>query len=283
MKTKIDLTNKYIIWLIAAFCCLLWGSAFPAIRYGYTVLDISNTDTFSIILFAGIRFFGAGVLTLIIFSLISKKPLLPAKQDLPHIGVLSVFQTILQYLFFYLGLAFTTGSRASIVNSTSVFFALLIAALLFAWEKYAGDTDGLTVMQMIYRFGGEDMKTGMIYLILIFLGLVLLFALGAGFHSGDRHAFVLEEKGLLKGKRLKVLLCRICSVVFLLPLIIAFIVVAIRYAPLLDNVSGVVSGDVAKPNTRVTLIILGIGGVLTLPLLPLRSMVTAAYVRGLRG
>ena len=135
MKTKIDLTNKYIIWLIAAFCCLLWGSAFPAIRYGYTVLDISNTDTFSIILFAGIRFFGAGVLTLIIFSLISKKPLLPEKQDLPHIGVLSVFQTILQYLCFYLGLAFTTGSRASIVNSTSVFFALLIAALLFKQEK----------------------------------------------------------------------------------------------------------------------------------------------------
>ena len=159
----------------------------------------------------------------------------------------------------------------------------LIAALIFAWDKYSGDTDGLTVMNMIYEFGGQDMKTGVIYLLLIFAGLLILAALGAGFHSGDRHAFVLEEKGLLKGKRLKVLLCRICSVVFLLPLIIAFIVVAVRYAPLLDNVSGVVSGDVAKPNTRMTLIILGIGGVLTLPLLPLRSMVTAAYVRGLRG
>lgn len=135
MKTKIDLTNKYVIWLVAAFCCLLWGSAFPAIRYGYGALGIANTDTFSIILFAGIRFFGAGVLTLIIFSAIGGKPLLPKKQDLPKIGVLSVFQTILQYLFFYLGLAFTSGSRASIVNSTSVFFALLIAALLFKQEK----------------------------------------------------------------------------------------------------------------------------------------------------
>ena len=155
----------------------------------------------------------------------------------------------------------------------------LIAALVFAWEKYSGDTDGLTVMNMIYEFGGNDMKTGVIYLLLILAGLLVLAALGAGFHSGDRHAFVLDRKGLLKGKRPKVLLCRICSMVFLLPLIAAFIAVAVRYAPLLNDVSGVVSGDVPRPDARVTLIILGIGGVLTLPLLPLRSMVTAAYVR----
>ena len=135
MKTEKLIKNNCIIWLVAAFCCLLWGSAFPAIRAGYAALDIGGGDTFSIILFAGVRFFGAGVLTLIIFSAIGKKPLLPKKQDLPKIGVLSVFQTILQYLFFYLGLAFTTGSRASIVNATSVFFALLISALLFKQEK----------------------------------------------------------------------------------------------------------------------------------------------------
>ena len=158
----------------------------------------------------------------------------------------------------------------------------LIGALIFAWDKYSGDTDGLTVMNMIYEFGGQDMKTGVIRLLLILAGLLILAALGAGFHSGDRHAFVLEDKEVLKGKRLKVLLCRICSVGFLLPLIIAGVAAAMRYVPLLDNVSGVVSGDVAKPDTKVTLIILGIGGVLTLPLLPIRSMVTAAYVRGLR-
>ena len=159
--------------------------------------------------------------------------------------------------------------------------APLIAAVLYAWEKYAGDTDGLTVMQMIYRFGGEDMKTGVIYLILIFLGLVLLAALGAGFHSGDRHAWVLNRKGLLKGRRPKILLCRICSLVFLLPLLVAFGIAAARYVPLLNNVNGVMSGEVAMPATRITLLILGVGGILTLPMVPLRSLVTAAYVRGL--
>ncbi len=132
---KSTLTKPHIIWLVAAFCCLLWGSAFPAIRAGYSALSIESTDTFSIILFAGIRFFGAGLLTLIIFSLVQKQPLIPKKNEFRKIGVLSLFQTILQYFFFYMGLAFTTGSRASVVNATSVFFAILIAALIFKQEK----------------------------------------------------------------------------------------------------------------------------------------------------
>ena len=159
----------------------------------------------------------------------------------------------------------------------------LAAALLYAWDKYSGDTDGITVMNMIYDFGGQDMKTGVIYLLLILLGLVVLAALGAGFYSGDRHAFALGGKGLLKGKRMKVLLCRICSLVFLAPLLIAAAAAALRYAPLLNNVSGLLSGDAERPSTRTTLIILGAGAALTLPLLPLRSMVTAAYVNGLQG
>ena len=154
--------------------------------------------------------------------------------------------------------------------------APLTAALVYAWDKYAGDTDGLTVMQMIYDFGGQDMKTGVIYLLLVFA------ALGLGFHSGDRHAWVLGGKRLLRGKRPKALLCRICSLVCLLPLVIAFVIAGMRYAPLLNDVSGVMSGDAVLPSTGPSLVILGIGGLLTLPLVPLRSMITAAFVEGLR-
>ena len=49
-----------------------------------------------------------------------------------------------------------------------------------------------------------------------------------------------------------------------------------------DYISGVMSGDVPRPSLQETGIILGIGAALTLPMLPLRSMVTAAYVSGLR-
>ena len=29
-----------VICLLAAFCCLLWGSAFPAVKIGYGLLSI---------------------------------------------------------------------------------------------------------------------------------------------------------------------------------------------------------------------------------------------------
>ena len=69
---------------------------------------------------------------------------------------------------------------------------------------------------------------------------------------------------------------------YIFPVFIAAGIVISRYIPLLNDVSGVVAGDVPRPSDRETLIILGIGAALTLPLLPLRSMVTAAYVNGLR-
>ena len=110
----------------------------------------------------------------------------------------------------------------------------------------------------------------------------LLFFLGLGFHSGDRHAEVIGQEKLLKGSRLKVLLCRICSAVWLAPLLTAFVIAAFRYVPLLNDVSGVMSGDVSIPSTKTSLIIVGIGAALTAPLVPLRSLVTAAFVNGMK-
>lgn len=134
MKEKF-LTKTPFVWLIAGFCCLLWGSAFPAIKIGYRLFNISSNDTASIILFAGTRFFLAGILTLIIFSFVERRILLPKKESIPKITVLALFQTILQYLFFYLGLAHTTGERASVIQGTNVFMALLISGLIFKMEK----------------------------------------------------------------------------------------------------------------------------------------------------
>ncbi len=167
------LTKPHIVWLLAALCCLLWGSAFPAIRAGYAALNIASGDTASIILFAGVRFFGAGVLTVLLFSALQRKFLRPSRAEVPKIAVLSVFQTVLQYLFFYLGLAFTSGSRASVVNSTSVFFAILLAALLFRQEKLSvakllgcalGFAGVVLVSLDAFRSGGSLVGEGFILL-----------------------------------------------------------------------------------------------------------------------
>jgi drug/metabolite transporter (DMT)-like permease len=129
------LSKTPVMWLVAVVCCLLWGSAFPAIKIGYQLFNIQSSDTATIILFAGIRFALAGILTLIIFSFANKSLLVPTKKAVPKILNLSLFQTILQYLFFYLGLAHTTGVKASVVNSVSVFVALFVSSLVFKLEK----------------------------------------------------------------------------------------------------------------------------------------------------
>ena len=50
--------------------------------------------------------------------------------------MLSLFQTVIQYLFFYLGLAHTTGVRASVIDGLNVFFVLLISAFIFKQERF---------------------------------------------------------------------------------------------------------------------------------------------------
>ncbi len=44
-------------------------------------------------------------------------------------------QTIAQYVFFYIGLAHTTGVKASIVEGVNVFVAIIVASLIFRQEK----------------------------------------------------------------------------------------------------------------------------------------------------
>lgn len=132
---KKNIQNPFVVCVIACFCCLLWGSAFPIIKIGYNLLSVESNDYMSQILFAGVRFFVAGVFTIIIGSIINKSPVRVSKKGMYKIPVLALFQTVLQYLFFYIGLAKTTGTKSSVLDSTSVFFSVLIASLLLKQEK----------------------------------------------------------------------------------------------------------------------------------------------------
>lgn len=156
--------------------------------------------------------------------------------------------------------------------------APMTAALVYAWIHYSGEVDAFTLLQLIQKFGGGDVKTGVKYLVLIFLGTLLLLLIGIAFHSGARHARALGNPKLVNGHHGKVMLTWLCSLVMMLPLLVALGVCVLRYWPVLSNLSGLVSGSIHLPSTKETLIILAAGGVLTLPLLPVRSLVTAALV-----
>lgn len=119
----------------AFLCCFLWGSAFPVIKIGYDLWGIDGGETARIMGFAGVRFFLAGILVVLAGSLLRRRWLIPRVREIPKIFLLSLFQTIGQYVLFYLGLAHTKGVNAAVVDSLTTFFAILIASLVFRMER----------------------------------------------------------------------------------------------------------------------------------------------------
>ena len=117
--------NPFVLMITALFCCALWGSATPFIKTGYALI-MPWGGTSSTILFAGLRFTFAGLITIVIYSIARKKFLYPKKENMTKILTVASFQTILQYIFFYIGLANTTGVKGTIASGSSAFFALLL-------------------------------------------------------------------------------------------------------------------------------------------------------------
>ena len=129
------ITKPLGIGMLACLCCLLWGSATPAIKIGYEWFGIGAGDVASRILFAGVRFVLAGILTVIFGSIIAGKTLIPQKSSWGMICRLGMVQTVFQYIFFYMGLAYTTGVKSAIINGSQTFIAILMACLIFRYEK----------------------------------------------------------------------------------------------------------------------------------------------------
>lgn len=136
MKNREQFYQKtLVVWFGALICCLLWGSAFPCIKLGYGFTGIASDETFSQILYAGFRFTLAGVMAILLGSGLEKKVILPTRVAIPKILMLCLFQTILQYVFFYIGLARTTGVKASIIEGVNVFVACFVSGVVFRLEK----------------------------------------------------------------------------------------------------------------------------------------------------
>lgn len=132
MNTK--LTKGWVVCILAMLCCMLWGSAFPFIKLGYAAFSIPSDAANSQLLFAGIRFTIAGILAIVFGSLLQRRVLIPKRSSLPLIFRLSLVQTVAQYIFFYVGLAHTTGVKGSIIISSNVFLSILIPSLLLKQE-----------------------------------------------------------------------------------------------------------------------------------------------------
>lgn len=134
MSDKFYKKNPITIFILATFACILWGSAFPSLKVSYAALDIGNSGWAVKLQFAGYRFFLAAVY-LLLFLIFTKRRLKISKNVILPLVALGIVQTTLQYLFFYNGLANTTGVKGSIMTSLGTFFSIVLPHFYYANDK----------------------------------------------------------------------------------------------------------------------------------------------------
>lgn len=135
LSEKTFFTKKINVTLIALFCMILWGTAAPVIKVGFDLFKIQQLEIYSKILFAGLRFVIGGIIVILIFSLREKRLLIPSKKSIPDIISIGLVQTTLQFSLFYIGLAYTTGLKASIFSALTTFFAVGIAHFFYKDDR----------------------------------------------------------------------------------------------------------------------------------------------------
>lgn len=123
------------VFALATLCCILWGSAYPAIKNGYALLHIAPSDIASQMLFAGWRFALAGAILLMVATAMKKQILALSRRQMGQVALLGLTQTAIQYVFFYIGLAHASGVKSSIMNATGVFFSVVLAHFIYANDR----------------------------------------------------------------------------------------------------------------------------------------------------
>lgn len=130
----------------AIFCALGWSLAYPFIKLGYQSFSIDSQDIGSKILFAGIRFLGAGILLLLASKGLHKSWKIKEKGSLLLFALVNI---TFHYMFAYIGLGFNPGSRSTILDSLSGFILIILAGLIdssdtFTKKKALGIAFGLS-------------------------------------------------------------------------------------------------------------------------------------------
>ena len=135
MEKKPLLTHTGVVVGLAILCNALWGSAIPFINLGYKLFAIPAGAAATQIVFAGCRFFLAGLLTILFTSVMQRRIVRPKKQNIYMVFCLGALQTVMQYVFFYIGVANTPSVKGAIIQGLNAFVAILIACYLFRSEK----------------------------------------------------------------------------------------------------------------------------------------------------
>ena len=160
--------NEKLRPLLAILCALGWSLAYPFIKLGYGELQLDSADLGSKILFAGIRFFAAGLLVLA-FSAVQKRKLAVTRKEVPWLTLFALVNTALHYLFSYIGLSYIPSARSTILDSMGSFFLIILSGLFleddtFSVKKIAGCLLGFCGILTISITPGGGLFSGISFL-----------------------------------------------------------------------------------------------------------------------
>lgn len=167
---------QHPVWVVvfALTAATAWGWAYPLIKLGFAEFGITQEMTGSKMLFAGIRFAISGLIVLAIARHKGKSFGVTRPCNWWYLLAFALLNTTLHYAFFYIGLSYSEGARAAILNSLGVFMLVLLACLFFKSDrlttrKIAGCVIGFAGILALNVGGGESgrftlMGDGMIIL-----------------------------------------------------------------------------------------------------------------------
>lgn len=126
-------SNRYICALTAILCTLLWGTAYPLIKLSYADMNIVTTQ--DKLLFAGLRFFIAGLMVFAVCFVMKKNIFDIEKSRAPKILLYSLLLTVFHYTFNYIGVSNASATKTSVLSAFSAFLGVLLAPIFFKDEK----------------------------------------------------------------------------------------------------------------------------------------------------
>ncbi|MBO8172900.1 MAG: DMT family transporter [Bacillaceae bacterium] len=178
MNARQFFTHPLGVITAATGATFLWGSAFPFVKLSYQELQIEPNEIYEQMLFAGYRFVAAALLIMMFSYFINRGIRYQRGSALPLLKI-GLFQTFLQYLFFYIGLSHSTGIRGSITVSSISFFQILLAHFMYkndllSTRKLIGVVIGFTGVVL------ANMSQGSLEFVFGLGELLLLFAAFSG-------------------------------------------------------------------------------------------------------